>query len=157
MKHPRPHQNKQRGTALLVALVMIFMLSIMGISAMRSSTMENRMAANSIQASNAFQAAESSTEIVLNDYANINAALTDQVNGVAMNTTDELDGSTISLDANVTLMYVGDGPAPGFSLGQGGTNFRALRLQTNGTGNINAVAASSEVEQGAFRIAPAVD
>jgi len=149
------YRSSERGTALMVALVMIFMLSIMGISAMRSSTLESRMAANSIQASSAFQAAESSTEIMLNDPANINAAWADQVAGVTLNTTDELDGAAISMDSNVTLRYVGKGPAPGFSLGLGSNNFSSLRFQSNGTGSIDAVRASSQVEQGAYRIVPA--
>lgn len=163
----KTHYGRERGTALLVALVMIFMLSIMGISAMRSSTLESRMAANSIQASSAFQAAESSTEIMMNDPANLVLAWTRQAavpsnnpgtdpnNRVDINTTDQLDGDDISMVTDAKMVYVGDGPAPGFSLGQGNNNFMSLRFKANGTGNITAVQASAEVEQGSYRIVPA--
>jgi len=53
------YDKSQRGGALLVAMVMIFMLSIMGISVMRSSTLEHRMAVNAIRTAATFQAAES--------------------------------------------------------------------------------------------------
>lgn len=147
-------RQRQSGTALLVALIMIFMISVMGISAMRSSTLESRMAANAIQTANAFQAAESSTEILLNDHTNLEAALADMDNGYGFQTEDELNGSAISLDSRADTLFVGYGAAPGWSLGESSTGFAAIRFRTTGTGTITAVRANSVVEQGAFRIAP---
>ena len=64
----------QRGGALLVAMIMIFMISIMGVSVMQSSTLERQMTTNAIQARETFQAAESTTEEALNNPDNLSAS-----------------------------------------------------------------------------------
>jgi len=51
-------QHTQRGAVLIVALVMLLLLTIMGISSMRSTNMQERMAGNMRDQSQAFQAAE---------------------------------------------------------------------------------------------------
>ncbi len=149
--------HQQRGTALLVALVMIFMLSIMGISAMRGSTLERQMASNSIQAATTFQAAESSTEIALNNSINLTNAWMAQdpltVEG-SIDVAVDLQ-QNINMVHDVQLVFVGDGPAPNASMGVGSTNFMALRYESRGTASIDAVNSSSTVVQGAYRIVPA--
>ncbi len=105
--------HQQRGAALLVAMVMIFMLSIMGVSAMRGSTLERRMASNSIQANTVFQASDSSTEIALNDNSNLQAAWMSATNEV--NITTDMK-RTSEMESSVVLKYVGDGAAAGRDL-----------------------------------------
>lgn len=141
--------RRQRGGALMVAMVMIFMLSIMGVSAMRGSSLEQRMAANSIMTSNTFQAAESATEIVLNDPNQMVAAY---MGGSV--TLDTSGHAPESMDSEVTLTYTGDGPAPGYSAGAGQALFRALRFVAEGSANIDAASANSTVRQGAYRVVP---
>ncbi len=51
--------NAQRGAALIVALVFLVLLTIMGMTAMNFSTMEEKMAGNLKSQYTAFQAAES--------------------------------------------------------------------------------------------------
>jgi Tfp pilus assembly protein PilX len=53
-----PREN-QRGAALVMALAVLVLLTILGISAMKSSTLEYRMATSIQDKSTAFQAAES--------------------------------------------------------------------------------------------------
>lgn len=60
-----PAPRVQRGAALMVAIVMIFMMTVLGISAMRGATLEGRLASNALQKELTFQAAESSTDLVL--------------------------------------------------------------------------------------------
>ncbi|MGW8247734.1 MAG: pilus assembly PilX family protein [Acidiferrobacterales bacterium] len=52
-------QSSQRGAALVMALAVLVLLTILGISAMKSSTLEYRMASSIQDKSTAFQAAES--------------------------------------------------------------------------------------------------
>ena len=52
-------QHNQRGAALVMALAVLVLLTILGISAMKSSTLEYRMATSIQDKSTAFQAAES--------------------------------------------------------------------------------------------------
>lgn len=144
--------HSQRGGALLVAMVMIFMLSVLGVSAMRGSTIERRMASNSIQTQTNFQIAESSSEIGLNDSENLESAY-------------EAGGSTVTVDTNiqhamgsdseVQMQYIGEGIAEGFSTGSGSNKFMALRFEARGLSNADSVRARSEILQGANRVVPA--
>lgn len=59
------HIQSQQGAALLVSLVILLILTILGISAMSSSSLENRMAQSFQLEHTAFQLAESSLETVL--------------------------------------------------------------------------------------------
>src|SRR5688572_9206262 len=55
----RPHlPHRQRGAVLIVALLFLVMLTLLGVTAMTSSTMEERMAGNARDNGVAFQAAE---------------------------------------------------------------------------------------------------
>jgi type IV pilus assembly protein PilX len=54
-RHPHP----QQGVALVVALILLVVMTLLGLSAMRSVTLEEKMAANTFDRSVSFQAAES--------------------------------------------------------------------------------------------------
>ena len=159
---PAPHRSgpagpaRQAGAALLVAMIMIFMLSLLGVSAMRGSTMEGRMADSAIQASTVFQAAESATEVALNDSEQLGDAF--DLNGDALAIDVDLDpdadGAT-GLSSEASLTYIGDGVAFGFSFGEGSNNFQSLRFDAEGRARIDAVRARSSVTQGAYRVVPA--
>ena len=58
-------QARQGGAVLMIALVMIFVMSILGVSAMRGATLEGQLANNTLQKEITFQSAESSTDILL--------------------------------------------------------------------------------------------
>ena len=153
----------ERGGALLVAMILIFLLSVMGISSMRGSTLERQMATNSIQTATTFQAAESTSEMVLNNEANLTAAI-NIANVAAVNNGQLSDSAVIpvevdlqqniGLESTARLQYVGDGPAYGYSAGIGSSNFVAYRFEVIATAKVDAVRSQAEVTQGAYRIAP---
>ena len=60
-----PAGRAERGAALLVAMVLIFTLSVLGISSMRGATLEGRLADNALVKELTFQAAESSGDRLL--------------------------------------------------------------------------------------------
>lgn len=139
---------------MLVAMVMIFMLSIMGASVMRSSTLEKRMAANAIQTSATFQAAESASNLALNDSNNLNATYNAGFQKKVVLPIDEVHGD-IGLESRSVLEWVGTGAAPGYSMGEGTSGFEGLYYVATGVSAIEAVRSQSTVEQGAYRIVPA--
>lgn len=53
------NDNQQKGAVLVTAMIYMLVLSMIGISAMRGTAMEEKMASNSWEHSRAFQAAES--------------------------------------------------------------------------------------------------
>ena len=146
--------KRQGGAALLVAMVMIFLLSVMGVSSMRSASLEKQMVSNAIQARDVFQAAESSNELALNSSQNLIDAFnaTDKV--IVLDTQIR---SGINLQSQVTLRYVGEGNATGASLNamQGANSFDTLRFVAEGVANIESVKARRRIDQGVTRIVPA--
>ena len=146
------NKSRQSGTALLVAMVMIFMMSVLGITAMRESSLEKRMTTNSVHKSTTFQTAESATDIALNSPEKLSAAFND--NGTIHDI--PLPASINNeMESKAQLRFVGSGPPVGFSLGTGG-GFQALRFVAEGTASIDAVQSSSTVHQGAYRTVPAL-
>lgn len=146
--------NSQKGSALMIALVMIFMLSMMGVSVMRGSTLEKRMAINAIQTSTTFQAAESAADLALNVPQHLTRAYQQGQNNELVLEIDVVNEG-IGLESRSTLEYVGDTLATGWSAGVGTQGFEGLLYVASGVSAIPAVRSQSTVEQGAFRIAPA--
>lgn len=64
-KNPPQHASAQRGTALIVALVMMAALTMIGVSAARMQSGEVKLAANLQNKAISFDAAESMLEVVV--------------------------------------------------------------------------------------------
>lgn len=144
-------QRLQKGSALLIAMVMIFMLSLMGVSAMRGSTLEKRMTINAIQSSATFQAAESASDLALNQATNLNLAYQQGMNNELVLEIDEVH-EDIGMQSRSMLEYVGDNElTPGYSTGI----VSSVVYVASGVSAIPAVRSQSTVEQGAYRMVPA--
>lgn len=142
-------QKKQEGTALLVGLVMIFMMTVLGLTAMRESSLEKRMTTNSVHKSTTLQAAESASDLIINNTSSLNLA--DSTNGIAQNVVlPTPSNSELVMTGTVTL--TGGCHLDGFSTGGG---FIGLRYEIEGTAAIDSVQSSSTVKQGACQGAPA--
>ena len=143
----------ERGAALIISLIMVFMLALMGVSAMRSSVLEQQMAINSILSSDVLQAAESANEVVLNDQANLARAYQHVDNEI---TIDRPLGENALFDSEVTLRYVSEGNGVGNSVdaGFGSSSFVSLRYVSSGIARLEEARASRQVDQGVYRSAP---
>lgn len=62
-----PTVRRERGVALVAALAILLILTIIGVAAMRTSSLEERMAGNIQDATYAFEAAESALNKALNE------------------------------------------------------------------------------------------
>ncbi|MDG9922193.1 MULTISPECIES: PilX N-terminal domain-containing pilus assembly protein [unclassified Pseudomonas] len=51
-------ESKQNGSALIICMVFLLLLTILGISSMQSSTMQEKMVGNAVEENRAFQMAE---------------------------------------------------------------------------------------------------
>jgi Tfp pilus assembly protein PilX len=65
---------KQRGVALAICLIMLLLLTIIGITAMRSSIFETRMARNEESRIRAFERAQSIIDSVISNVSNLQGA-----------------------------------------------------------------------------------
>ncbi|MDB4222254.1 PilX N-terminal domain-containing pilus assembly protein [Granulosicoccus sp.] len=145
--------HSQRGGALLVAMVMIFMLSIMGVSVMRGSTLEHRMAVNAIRTAATFQAAESASNFAINSHVYMTEAHKKGLNGRHIVSTDSVNPSVTSLASNSSLSYTGKTIVEGFSAGE----FGGLLFVATGVSSMENSGTQSTIEQGAMRIVPGDD
>ena len=142
--------HSQRGGALLVAMVMIFMLSIMGVSVMRGSTIEHRLAVNAIRSAATFQAAESALNFAINSHINMTEAHKKGINGRFIVSTDSVNPEITNLASNSSLSFTGEGMADGFSGGE----FEAMYFVATGVSSMTNSGTQSTIEQGAYRIVP---
>ena len=67
MKYKKLHIEKQKGAVLVMALVMLTVLTLIGVSSMSSSTLELKVASNTQQHDIAFQAAQTVIEIAASE------------------------------------------------------------------------------------------
>jgi type IV pilus assembly protein PilX len=98
--------SRERGVSLVVALIFLIILTILGLTAMRVATMEERMSGNSRDRSLAFQAAEAALRDAESDvdclnYNRIGAAPTKRSTGCLSGVTGANAACTDGLCCNV--------------------------------------------------------
>ncbi|MBX2838165.1 MAG: hypothetical protein KTR35_15005 [Gammaproteobacteria bacterium] len=142
---PAIAHNRERGAALLVSMVLIFLLSIIGITSMQNASVENQLATNAIMKDLTFQAAESSTDRAL---ATPNALETMICQPKATTQVAELQQVT-NQETHSEIEYGGQAIVPGNSLGGPIT---ARRFIVTGTSNLTDADTQSTVSQGVVLI-----
>ena len=140
--------SSERGSALMIALILLLVGAIMGVTAMQGSSMDFTMASNTIQSKVVHQAAESATELALNSTNNLSLSYDEGMDGEYETALDLENFPKVTGSANIR--YVGSGMVPGSSAGV----FEGLRFEVYGTANI-VNEARAGVTQGAVRIVPA--
>lgn len=155
-----PSRQAEQGGALLVALFMVFLLSIMGITTMRGSNLEQRMATNSIQAGYCIQIAESLSEMALNSHDALNQALSlrpataGDLNPELVVATDlKIDTAIKSkVESKARVRYMGDGVSLGRSLDV--TSRPAYVYESVGHAQIESAGVECRIKQGAYQDSP---
>ncbi len=137
---------QQNGAALLVAMVLIFLLTILGLSAMRDSTLETQLAANAVHKEVSFQSAESATDIVLSiDDPNNEKAIETVICSPAVEfNLDELSKPEVQT-TTVELEYAGQSLPTGWSLGG---PIGGRRFVVTGESTLLNAATSTRITQG---------
>ncbi|PID60958.1 MAG: hypothetical protein CSB44_08775 [Gammaproteobacteria bacterium] len=133
----------------MVAMIMIFMLSILGIASMRGASIEGQLATNAVHKEITFQAAESASDAVL---ATENA-LEKQICKTKARVIEKTDlNQNTEQKTSASISYGGRGLALGYSLGG---PIGARRFVVTGSSSIEAVNTSSEISQGILLIGAA--
>ena len=100
--------HKQNGAALIMALVLLVILTMLGLSTMSTSNMEERMASNSQEINRAFQAASTGLQLVLADdnaFSTNNTVASDGTADDPYDVTDNTIGGTGLYAYNATTTY----------------------------------------------------
>jgi len=131
---------------------MIFMMTILGLTAMRESSLEKRMTTNSVHKSSTFQSAESATDLIINNIDNFSDAYAQPNQPLTVTLPTP---SNTEMTVTGTIEYTGLGAADGFSLGKtSGGGFQVLRFRVEGDAEIVNVQSSTKVRQGSLRTVP---
>jgi type IV pilus assembly protein PilX len=92
----------QHGAILITALIMLVILTLLGLSSMSTTTMEERMAANSQEITRAFQAASTGIALAFSDEDAFNTVNTLETDGTV---NDPYDKSDASIGGSGTYAY----------------------------------------------------
>ncbi len=82
--------SKQRGAALVTALVMLTILTLLALTSMSTNTLEEKMAANSQEVNRAFQTAETGLSLAIKDDDAFNTNNTVNDNGTPFDRSDDI-------------------------------------------------------------------
>lgn len=133
----------QRGAALIMALVILLVLTVLGISALTTTTLEEKMSGNTQETTRAFEAAESGVNSALGTAGVLN------LNASTVN--DFTYGGFTNARAKVTSKFIQYSPpkrGSGYSAQMRSANFA---IESEGKTNANAI---STVNQGIGQIMP---
>lgn len=156
--------SKQQGAVLITALVMLVLLTLLGITSMGTTTMEERMAANSQESNRAFQAASTGLEIVFNDGKAFDTRNTKDTDGTGNDTYADLDdptkdksntnvgGGSYSARATYNSIYVSNTAPPRGSGWDSTYAYYNFDLSSTGT---TASGATATVHGGAYQVGKA--
>lgn len=146
--------STQRGAVLIVSMVLLAVVTILGVFSMTSTSLEEKMAANTQESHRAFHAAETGLS---NAFATVAAYDTSGLFEVLAAVID-LPGNMADTEMDYNTEFVGWSPPPVDSLFSV-TQFRTANFDFSSTGKTPAGAPATEqvtveLHGGAFQIAP---
>jgi len=140
--------GNEKGATLVVALIMLVLISLIGVSSLKSASVVERMSSNDYQKNITFQASESAAEVALLDTAQISQAM---INGVVPDA--EITTNIANVSATVTYRTAGTADTFGSSLGAQG--FSGQRIMVTSTGQMTTDANMvSRTVHGVVRLVP---
>jgi len=137
--------QKQQGATLFVALIILVVVTLVGVTAMKNANVEEQMASNLYQKNLTFQASESAVESTINNTALIQQAMTTNA-PVVQNVQVPIPNTT------ATVAYASAGA--GMAVGSSANLFSGMRLMITATGEITDLNARTVTVHGVVRLAP---
>lgn len=146
---PQFQPTRQRGVALMVALIMITLVSILGLSAMRGAAIESQLASNSVLKELTFQSAESASDVVMAEASTLE-------NLICQPPIIERELPEVNLHdeqrTTVDIEYSGFTNSIGFSLG---SSVGVRRFVISGNSEIAGVSTGTTISQGVILVGAA--
>lgn len=160
MRYILVKNKKESGAILITALVMLVILTLLGLSTISTSTLEEKMAANSQEINRAFQTAETGLEIAMTDDTAFTTTNLVDDNGTVDDYTDDIysyeatNNSLSSYGASTTYRAeYRQKTSPPRGSGWDASIYAFYYFDLSGTGSTPSGAAS-EVHGGAYQIGP---
>ncbi len=140
--------QNQQGATLFVAMIMLVIISLIGVTALKNASVEEQMSANLYQKNMTFQASESAVESTINNTALLTSVLTSNTP-----VTQPVNVNIPQTTAQVTYSTVGTGPCFGCTMGV----FTNQRLMITSTGEIPSLNARTTTVHGVVRMVPSLN
>ncbi|MEE9333386.1 MAG: PilX N-terminal domain-containing pilus assembly protein [Granulosicoccaceae bacterium] len=141
-----PIKAKQEGAALMISLIFIFMITVIGITAMKDATLEGQLANNAIQKEMTLQAAEAASNVLFNDEDSLIDSVCDD--NPLWEPQAQLQ-QTAEQTTRARVEYSGRANPIGYSLGG---PIGAKLFVVTGDSRIDSVSTGSRVSQGVIYI-----
>lgn len=154
--------RSQRGAALIIGLVLLAVMLMLGLSAQRGTNLQVRLASNYQFKELAFQTADENIRRVVQEAAGARAPPVDTPNVLVQAVSAPADAppqraisdADAGTESTASVRYLGQGVAPGFSLGAGKGTFVAFRFEIDAQAQGPVPSAQSRQRQGISRIGP---
>lgn len=147
-----PTHFRQHGAVLIVSLLVLLVITVIGVSGLNASVMEQKMAANNQKLAESFQSAESAVKSTYFSYA----GSADTLVNLAQSTTPSDRQFSYSLGdhtvVSAEVAYIGEVTPHNQSLGEG-EPLTAYGIEVSGTGSIDNSHIASTTTQG-YRVEP---
>ncbi len=141
-----PRKTNEDGAALLVSMLFIFMITVIGISAMKDATLEGQLANNAIQKELTLQAAEAASNVLFNNENKVVNSICEE--NPVWEPQVQLQQSSEQV-TRARVEYGGRANPVGYSLGG---PIGARRFVVTGDSKIDSVSTGSRVSQGVIYI-----
>jgi len=141
--------KEQRGATLIVALILLVLLSLIGVSTLKGASVAEKMASADYQKNVTFRASESAVDISLQDLDLISATIIDGETHVK-----DIDVEDDSAKAEVAFVSVGSSYVPGASIG----GVSGARIMITSTGRLTTDANTfTRTVHGVVKQVPAIN
>ena len=119
MQRKTPSLQRSQGATLIVALVLLTAMTIIGVAAIDTASLQSNMARNSLYAQNLYQKALSEIQAQYEQLRGVDYLAKARRVGIALNDSGvETSVSGDPFTQSVEIDFIGDGPPPtGYSLG----------------------------------------
>ncbi len=136
--------NKQKGVVLVIGLLMLLVITIVGVTAMSSTTSNERMAANNQFQTISFQAAESAIHSVARPQELSPALISFPNPRATQNFAYDIDmnnagATTVNVQASADIQFCGEMDSIGTQLGSKSINIKERIYDVFGTGSVGAI------------------
>jgi len=118
--------GNENGATLVVALIMLVLISLIGVSSLRSAAVVEKMSANDYQKNLTFQASESAASVALEDETLISKAM---ISGIPETT--PIATNLPHMEAKVTYKSTGAADTFGSSLGDQGFSGQRIMVTSS--------------------------
>jgi type II secretory pathway pseudopilin PulG len=148
---------RQSGAVLIVAMILLVVLTMLGVTAMNTTSLEERMASNTQEQVRAFQAAETALSEAFNDNNSYTisgtfiANLCPNIAGIPAGVTTA-DFAGTDNDLSYCTVFMGFSPPPPGSL-YSATSFQAAHFNFRSRGTSGSQLTAT-INGGAYQIAP---